>query len=120
MAYDRNKIFLQSKELILKHKLFFVEDIVAFLPINKSTFYEFFPINSNESNELKELLEQQKISLKVGMRSKWYNSDAPALQIALMKIISTEDEAHRLNGTRQELKTEINDKRQGFIEPEIE
>lgn len=120
MAYDRNKIFLLSKELILKHKLFFVEDIVALLPINKSTFYEFFPINSNESNELKELLEQQKISIKVGMRKKWYESDAPALQIALMKIISTEDEAHRLNGTRQELKTEINDKRQGFIEPEIE
>lgn len=120
MAYDRNKIFLLSKELISKHKLFFVEDIVALLPINKSTFYEFFPINSNESNELKELLEQQKISLKVGMRKKWYDSDAPALQIALMKIISTEDEAHRLNGTRQELKTEINDKRQGFIEPEIE
>mgnify|MGYP007112896025 CR=1 FL=1 len=71
-------------------------------------------------DELKELLEEQKVSLKVGMRSKWYKSDAPALQIALMKIISTEDEAHRLNGTRQEIKTEINDKRQGFIEPIIE
>ena len=50
MAYDRVKIFEQAKEMIVKHKLFFVEDIVAFLPLNKSTFYDFFPIDSNESN----------------------------------------------------------------------
>jgi hypothetical protein len=41
------------------------------------------------------------------MRSKWYKSDAPALQIALMKIISTDEEAHRLNGSKQEIKNDI-------------
>jgi len=46
MAYDRVKIFEQAKEMIVKHKLFFVEDIVAFLPISKPTFYEFFTIDS--------------------------------------------------------------------------
>jgi hypothetical protein len=57
MAYDKVKIFEQAKEMIVKHKLFFVEDIVAFLPISKHTFYEYFPIGSNEVNELKELLK---------------------------------------------------------------
>lgn len=42
MAYDREKIFQQAKEVIVKHKLFFVEDIVAFLPCAKPTFYDFF------------------------------------------------------------------------------
>ena len=42
MAYDKNKIFEQAKELIEKHKLFFVEDIVALLPCDKTTFYRFF------------------------------------------------------------------------------
>lgn len=97
MAYDRKKIFEQAKEMIVKHKLFFVEDIVAFLPISKKTFYEFFPLESDESNELKELLEQNRTELKVSMRSKWYKSNAPALQMALMKLIATPDELKRLS-----------------------
>ena len=97
MAYDRNKIFEQAKEVIVKHKLFFVEDIVAFLPISKKTFYEFFPLESNESNDLKELLETNRTTLKVSMRSKWYTSNAPALQMALMKLIASPDELRRLS-----------------------
>jgi hypothetical protein len=99
MAYDRNKIFEQAKEVIVKHKLFFIEDIVAFLPISKPTFYEYFDINSNEFNELKELLETNRVSLKVSMRSKWYTSNAPALQMALMKLIATPEELRKLSMT---------------------
>ena len=97
MAYDRKKIFEQAKEMIVKHKLFFVEDIVAFLPCAKPTFYDFFPPDSNELNELKELLETNRTELKVSMRSKWYKSNAPALQMALMKLIATPDELKRLS-----------------------
>ena len=97
MAYDRKKIFEQAKEVIVKHKLFFVEDIVAFLPISKTTFYEYFPIESNETNELKELLETNRTELKVSMRSKWYKSNAPALQMALMKLICNDDERKMLS-----------------------
>ena len=57
MAYDRKKIFEQAKEVIVKHKLFFVDDIFAFLQCSKLTFYKHFPIDSNEINELKDLLE---------------------------------------------------------------
>ena len=97
MAYDKQKIFEQAKEMIVKHKLFFVEDIVAFIPCNKTTFYDFFPIDSNESNELKELLNQNRTELKVSMRSKWYKSNAPALQMALMKLIATPEELRKLS-----------------------
>lgn len=97
MAYDKQKIFEQAKEVTIKHKLFFIEDIVAFLPIAKKTFYEYFPLDSNESNELKELLETNRVSLKVSMRSKWYTSNAPALQMALMKLIATPEELKKLS-----------------------
>ena len=97
MAYDRKKIFEQAKEVIVKHKLFFVDDIVAFLPCATSTFYDFFPANSEELEELKELLEQNRVTLKVSMRSKWYTSNAPALQMALMKLIASPDELRRLS-----------------------
>ena len=99
MAYDKQKIFEQAKEMIVKHKLFFVEDIVAFLPIAKKTFYEYFPVESNESNELKGLLETNRVELKVSMRSKWYKSNAPALQMALMKLIATPEELRKLSMT---------------------
>ena len=97
MAYDRLKIFEQAKEVIVKHKLFFIEDIVSFLPCAKPTFYDFFPPDSNELNELKELLEQNRVTLKVSMRSKWYTSNAPALQMALMKLIATPEELKKLS-----------------------
>ena len=97
MAYDKKKIFEQAKEVITKHKLFFIEDIVAFLPIAKKTFYEYFPIDSNESNELKEMLETNKIEIKSSMRSKWYKSENATLQMALMKLICNDDERKKLS-----------------------
>ena len=97
MAYDRSKIFDQAKDVIVKHNLFFIEDIVAFLPCSKPTFYEFFPVDSNEFNELKDLLETNRTELKVSMRSKWYESNAPALQMALMKLIATPEELKKLS-----------------------
>lgn len=97
MAYDRNKVFEQAKEVIVKHKLFFVDDIVAFLPCSKQTFYDFFPVNSDKLDELKALLETNRTTLKVSMRSKWYTSNAPALQMALMKLIATPEELKKLS-----------------------
>jgi hypothetical protein len=96
MAYDRVKIFEQAKEMIVKHKLFFVEDIVAFLPISRTTFYDW---EFDKSDELKGLLETNRTTLKVSMRSKWYTSNAPALQMALMKLIATPEEHKRLSQT---------------------
>jgi hypothetical protein len=94
MAYDKQKIFEQAKEMIVKHKLFFIDDIVAFLPISKSTFYEW---KMEQSDELKDLLNQNRTELKVSMRSKWYKSNAPALQMALMKLIATPEELKKLS-----------------------
>ena len=101
MAYDKKKIFEQAKEAIVKHKLFFVDDIVAFLPISKQTFYDFFPVESDKLDELKELLNQNRTTLKVSMRSKWYTSNAPALQMALMKLIASPEELRKLSMNHQ-------------------
>ena len=106
MAYDRKKIFEQAKEVIVKHKLFFIDDIVAFLPIAKSTFYEW---KLEQSEELKELLEQNRVELKVSMRSKWYKSNSPALQMALMKLIANKDELKRLSMQYSDVTTNGNE-----------
>lgn len=106
MAYDRKKIFEQAKEMIVKHKLFFVEDIVAFLPCSKQTFYDFFPVESDELDTLKTLLEVNRTTLKVSIRSKWYTSNAPALQMALMKLICSDEERKKLSMTYNDVTTD--------------
>jgi len=112
MAYDKNKIFEQAKEVTVKHKLFFIEDIVAFLPCSKNYFYDHFPPDSNEYDELKALLDTNRTTLKVSMRSKWYTSNAPALQMALMKLIATPEELKKLS--MQFIESENTNKNQTF------
>ena len=102
MAYDKKKIFEQAKEAIDKYKLFFIEDVVAWLPISKPTFYEYFGVESNEFNELKDLLEKNKVEVKSALRSKWFKGNNPLTQMALYKLIGTEEEYHRIASTKTE------------------
>lgn len=103
MAYDRAKIFQQAKEAIEKHKLFFIDDIVAFLPIARSTFYDW---ELDKSDELKEMLDKNRVEVKSSLRSKWYKSNAPALQLALYKLIASPDEHRSLQMNYQDVTSE--------------
>jgi hypothetical protein len=104
MAYDRIKIYEQAQELIKTKKLFFIEDVITLLPISKQTFYEFFKVESNELDTIKELLDKNKIDIKNGLRNKWYNGTNPLTQMALYKLIGTEEEYHRIASTKTENK----------------
>lgn len=103
MAYKTEDLLKKALEAIEKHKLFFVEDIIAFLPCHKSTFYEHFPNESDNYKRMVEALEKNRVELKVSMRSKWYKSNAPALQLALMKLIATPEELKKLAMNYQEI-----------------
>jgi hypothetical protein len=104
MAYDRIKIYNQALDLIEKKKLFFIEDVVTLLPCSRSTFWEFFPDKSDELDNIKELLDKNKIEVKNGLRNKWYNGNNPLTQMALYKLIGTEEEYHRIASTKTENK----------------
>lgn len=103
MAYDKQKLYKQALEEIEKNKLYFIEDLVAFLPCSKPTFYDHFPVDSNEFNAIKDRLEHFKVQTKVELRKKLMDGRGSEL-IALYKLLSTEEEAHKLNGTKQEIK----------------
>ena len=96
MAYKTKELEKKSLEAIDKHKLFFIEDIVAYLPCDKSTFYNH---KLHELDTIKDALEKNKVEIKTSMRSKWYKSDNPTLQMGLYKLIGTEQEAERLGTT---------------------
>lgn len=96
MIYSSSQIFEKSKKIILNHNLIFIEDVCAMIGISKTTFYEKIKVDSDEMNELRILLDSNKITLKVNMRKKWSDSDNPTLQMALYKLCSTEEEHKKL------------------------
>jgi len=97
MAYDRVKIYEQALEVLEKKKCFFVEDLVALMGIHKSTFYDFFPINSDESNEIKRGLQRNRADVKVVLRKKMYDSDNPTAWLGLYKLVCTDEERQMLS-----------------------
>jgi hypothetical protein len=99
MAYKTDDLLKQSLAAIEKHKLFFIEDIVAYLPCSKETFYQH---KLHESDALKSALLKVKTEIKVSMRSKWYKSENPTLQMGLMKLIASPDELKQLSMTHVE------------------
>ena len=103
MAYDRDKLYQQAETAIKENNLFFIEDVVAFIPCSKPTFYEHFPIGSNELNNLKDLLEQNKIRTKSAIRAKLYKSPKASELLALYRLICTPEERKMLNQNYIEL-----------------
>ena len=103
MAFDRDKLYQQAQTAITENNLFFIEDVVAFIPCSKPTFYEHFPIGSNELNNLKDLLEQNKIRTKSAIRAKLYKSPKASELLALYRLICTPEERKMLNQNYIEL-----------------
>jgi len=101
MSYDTDKLEQEALDAIDKYKLFFIEDVVAYVSCSRATFYNH---GLDKLDTIKDALSKNKINIKVSMRNKWYKSESATLQVALMKMIATDDEAHRLNGSRQEIK----------------
>ena len=103
MAYDRDKLYQQAQTAIKENNLFFIEDVVAFIPCSKPTFYGHFPKDSNELNNLKDLLERNKIRTKAAIRAKLYKSPKASELLALYRLICTPEERKMLNQNYIEL-----------------
>lgn len=95
--YDKEKLLNQAKKAIKEERLIFIDEVVAYLPCSLDTFYKYFPVGSEESEELKQLINNNKIEIKKGLRKKWYEGDNATTQLALYRLTSTQEEHHKLN-----------------------
>lgn len=110
MPYDRNAIFEQAIKEAESKQLIWIEELVACLGIAKSTFYVYFPDGSDESNAIKAIISKNRVILSLVNRRNMLKSNNSTCMVALAKILGTEEEAHRLNGSKTETKTEISSK----------
>ena len=92
MAYNRDELYKEALAAIEKHKLFFVEDVVSWLPCTKATFYEHFPVQSDEMNAIKEALDGNKIRIKINIRRKLLEGDKAAELLSLYRLVCTPEE----------------------------
>lgn len=93
MAYDVSKLEKESIKAIKKHNLIFIEDVVCYLECSKATFYHY---KLNELDSIKDLILINKVNIKSGLRSKWYEGENASTQIALYKLAATQSELDRL------------------------
>jgi len=100
MAYDTNELERQSLEAITKYKLIWIEEVISYLPCARSTFYD---NELDKSDTIKAAILKNRNDLKVGLRKKWYESDNATTQIALYKLIGTDDESDRINSQKQKV-----------------
>ena len=99
IKYNQDELVAQSLEAIQKYKLFFIDDIIAYLPCSRATFYN---LGLDKLDTIKDALVAVRTEIKVSMRSKWYKSDNPTLQMGLMKLIASPDELRQLSMTHVE------------------
>lgn len=92
MSYDTKELKSKATHLIQAKNLYFIDDLVAFLPCSRSTFYEHFPKESKASKELRELLEDNRIATKQEIRTKLLQSSKASELLAVYKMIATDEE----------------------------
>ena len=104
MTYKASELEKLSIEAIQKYKLFFIDDIIAYLPCSRATFYNH---GLDKLDTIKDALTQVRTEIKVSMRSKWYKSDNPTLQMGLMKLIASPDELRQLSMSHVESNSKV-------------
>ncbi len=121
MTYKKTKMIEEAKVVIERERLFFVDDIIAFLPVSKSWWYKAFPVGGKVSDELKEILDNNKVVTKSAIRKKLYKSDKASELLSLYRQICTPQERQDLN--QQYIDHKIAGKAVtgfNFIEPTVE
>jgi hypothetical protein len=98
VKFNRDELIELSLEAIEKHNLMFTCEIIAYLDCSERTFYNY---ELQHLQPLKEALTNNRTRRKIQLREKWYQSDNPITQIALFKLIGTDEEVERLGSNRQ-------------------
>ena len=91
-------------KVIKVNNLFTISSIFSFYTgIQSSQFYN---LELEKSEYIKRAIDDNKVKTKQSMKNKWFKSDNATLQMGLMKMLGTEEEAHRLNGSKTQ--TDLN------------
>lgn len=86
-----------------RKNLHFIEDVCVEVGVSRPAFYDHFPNNSNDYNDILNALKENRVRTKKSMRKKWYDSSNATLQVALYKMIGTEQDRKKLTQSHQDI-----------------
>ena len=91
----------QCVKAIEDNSLMFIEEIIAFVPFSRATFYNH---ELDKLDIIKDATDHNKIKEKVRQKNYWKDSDNATLRVAFYKLIGTEEEYLRLANAKIEVK----------------
>jgi hypothetical protein len=100
MWYETEKLKQMALQAIAENGLIFIQEAVAYMPCNSATFYNH---KLHEDEDVQDLINANRVKIKVKSRNKWEESDNATLQLALYKLVSDEDELRRLSVLKNEI-----------------
>jgi hypothetical protein len=99
--YDKERVIKEVFEVIEREKLCFFDEIQLFVAPKTSTLYEW---DLHNSEDIKAALNKNKIAAKVQLKRNWQKETAaPALQVAVYKLMADDEEYARLSTQKQEI-----------------
>jgi hypothetical protein len=101
--YNREDLIEKAVKAIKDNNLTTIDEAVTYLPCSRATFYN---LELEKIDLIKDAIDNEKMNMKQKMKRKWLDSDASALQIALMRLICTDEERQKLamNYSQNEIK----------------
>jgi len=117
MAYNKQEMINQSLEAIKKFNLIFLDELFAYVPFSRATFYNY---KLDILDNIKKAIEDNKIRIKGGLRKKWYDSDNFSSQLALYKLAGNDEERKKLSQSFIEIDGQTKTDVTIYIEPENE
>lgn len=124
MAYTKEEklaIFETAKTKIqADDNVLFMDDVISELPISKKTFYEWWPKDSEEYDELWRLITDNRVKVKKYIRLKLRVSGKAAELLSLYRMICTEDERKAINQNYMEVSGKLDTNIEiGFVETDV-
>lgn len=81
-------------KVIKEKKIAFFDHCFGFTSFSRTTGYEY---KLNDSDAIKNAINQNRVNAKNYMLNKWIDSDNPTLQISAMRLLSDSEEHKKLN-----------------------
>lgn len=102
MKYDKDEIYDQALEAIGKNRwIHFMDDVIAHVDCQKTTFYTLFPEGSNELNDIRNAVNQNRIRTKSELRKNMYDEGKQG-NLYLYKLLADDHERDALSMNKVE------------------
>lgn len=108
MAYNTEELYKMALKIIKEREVRTIEGVIALMPCTKPTFYDHFPVGSNEFNAIKRELNRKKVEGKerlIRMMGS-ITHGSPAERIFLYKLWADKEEKEAIYDTSIKAKIE--------------